>query len=382
MARRPRARPLRPWLGGPLALALGCGTPTSTSPGELAAPTVDEIDEAAPDAAVEPLERAPLVVEPTALPARPEPATAFFEVADAPVLEVLAHARIVRIERGTGGRSVAFRLTFADGSRGYFKPEQAFSGTRPVSEIAAYHLDRELGLGRVPATIGRRIHLDRLLPHADPARLSEIVVQEDGWVRGSIAWWIPERLVPLRMGTGFERWLRFDGTLPITPFQRVRAYAALASGEVPIDDARLDGADLGRAVEPDVEGRPAELSDLVLFDYLTQNLDRWGGDFTNLRVRGEGGPLVFLDNADGFPPGPARLGVMDTRLRVVERFRSTTIAAIEQLDVARLAVRMADDPAGFVLTTDDLADLEVRRLALLDHVEAVRAERGDDALWR
>ena len=49
--------------------------------------------------------------------------------------------------------------------------------------------------------------------------------------------------------------------------------------------------------------RGAELSDLVLFDYLIHNIDRWGGGFTNVRTRGEGGPLVFLDNAGGFGAG-------------------------------------------------------------------------------
>lgn len=375
MAARSRSRRARPWLGGPLALALGCSAPTATSPGELAAPTRDD-DPDAPSLVVEP---APSEAEvpPIAPRARHEPRAAFFDVADAPILEVLAHGRIVRIERGGGGRSVAFRLTFADGSRGYFKPEQTFSGTRPLAEIAAFHLDRALGLGRVPATVGRRIHLDRLLPHVAPERLSELLVDDDGFVRGSISWWIPERLVPLRMGLGFERWLRFDGPLPITPFQRVRAYAALASGEVAIDDARIDGADLGRALAPDLESRPGELSDLVLFDYLIQNADRWGGDFTNVRTRGEGGPLVFLDNAGGFPPGPARLSVMDTRLGAVERFRAPTIEAITALDVDTLRERVASDPGGYALDADDLADLEVRRRALLAHVDEVRARRAD-----
>ena len=50
-------------------------------------------------------------------------------------------------------------------------------------------------------------------------------------------------------------------------------------------------------------------TDVVVFDYLTANTDRWGGDNANVLTRGRGGPLVFLDNGAGFPPnGSAKLG--------------------------------------------------------------------------
>ena len=41
-------------------------------------------------------------------------------------------------------------------------------------------------------------------------------------------------------------------------------------------------------------------SDLLIFDYLVQNVDRWGGDFTNVRSRANDGPLVFLDSAEQY----------------------------------------------------------------------------------
>ena len=59
----------------------------------------------------------------------------------------------------------------------------------------------------------------------------------------------------------------------------------------------------------------------MLFDYLIHNIDRWGGGFTNVRTRGEGGPLGFLDNAGGFGAGPARIGFEATRLLAGERVR-------------------------------------------------------------
>merc|ERR1711916_330664 len=64
--------------------------------------------------------------------------------------ERLLQRDITAIKKGSGGRSLAFKLTFADGTQGYYKPAQSFSGANWYAEVAAYQLDRALGLGRVP----------------------------------------------------------------------------------------------------------------------------------------------------------------------------------------------------------------------------------------
>ena len=98
------------------------------------------------------------------------------------------------------------------------------------------------------------------------------------------------------------------------------------------------------ATEPDQESRPAELSDLIVFDYLTQNVDRWGGDFTNLRIRGPGGPLIYLDNGAGFWLGEQRLGLMEARLKALQRFRRATVEAVRRLDVDAFALAGGESP--------------------------------------
>lgn len=308
---------------------------------------------------------------------------AFLGEPDAPRLEVLRHGAITRIERGSGGRSVAFRLTFEDGSRGYFKPEQSVSSTRLDAEIAAYHVDRLLGLGRTPPTVTRSLPFARLREvwGASDARLAEIVVQRDGTVRGTLSYWVPERLVTLTTGRGFERWFRVEGPPFLTPFQRATRYIAQASHTQPITPTiDEDGEPIEDAGEPDVAERGAELSDLVLFDYLTHNIDRWGGRNTNVRTRGEHGPLVFLDNAAGFSPGRARIGYMDTRLETVQRFRRRTIEAIRAFDADALVARLAQEDAPVELSATQLAQLEERRAFLLAHVDRTRGALGDEAV--
>ena len=288
---------------------------------------------------------------------------------EARLAQVLATAALVAAERGHGGRSLSFRVLLDGGASAYFKPEQSFSGMHWYAEIAAYHLDRALGLGRAPVVVGRRIPWSALAGAAgDDPRVPEIVVGEDGTVRGAMVEWIDERLVPLRAPPGLERWLG-EAIPGITPFQSPRAWHEARERE------RRGVLDAGAPPEPpppDTDDRPAELSDLVVFDFLVHNADRWSESSTNVRTRGPGGPLVFLDQAAGFSARRARLTLLDERLAAVQRFRRTTVDAVRALDA---------DPLAPILDEVQLAHLAERREALLAHVDALVAERGESAVY-
>jgi hypothetical protein len=145
-------------------------------------------------------------------------------------------------------------------------------------------------------------------------------------------------------------------------------------------NARNDeGTELPLApARPDDPERAAELSDLLVFDYLTQNTDRWGGGNANVLTRGPGGRIVFLDNAAGFPDTPNDTnGLMEARLRVLQRFRGRTITALRALDVAQFARRMEAEPLAPILSARQLAQLETRRRILLERVAALEARFGD-----
>ena len=319
----------------------------------------------------------------------------FFGEPDHAIRQSLATQAIARVERGRGGRTLAFKVTLEDGTVGYYKPEQTFSGSHWYAEIASYYLDRELGLGRVAPVVGRRLPWTRLRPEAgsDP-RVPEVLVSEDGTVRGAFIMWVPGGLEPLELGRDWERWLRFE-PLGLTPYQRPSVYASLASNggaetnyfdgleENPYEDEDLSETTPARrrlATDPDTPERPAELSDLILFDYLTHNVDRWGGNFTNVRTRGERGPLMFFDNGAAFTPGRARIPLMDSRLFSCQRFRRSTIDAVTALDLARLRRRMSADPLAPILTDSQLDALEARRQTLIEHVETMRSRFGDP-IW-
>ena len=299
---------------------------------------------------------------------------------DAARISALRTQKIAEVAKGRGGRSLAFKITLADGTRGYFKPKQTFSAAHWYSEVAAYYLDRELGLDRVPPTTGRTFEWSELESAAGrDERVSELGIDKDGTIRGAFIWWIPESLKRVRMGRKWERWVRVQKSLPITPYQRPVDYRADLNRRPGVREATDPNRPIAQA--PDTEERPAELSDLILFDYLTQNVDRWGGDFTNVRSRGASGPLIYMDNGAGFWLGEQRLGLMEARLKAVQRFRRSSIEAVRALDIQRFAAHLASDPLAPVLNEKQLDGLRQRRDAVLEHVDAMVARFGETRVF-
>ncbi len=311
----------------------------------------------------------------------------FFEETDAPMLEALASRNIAHIEKGRGGRSLGFRITLEGGQKGYFKAEQTFSAANWFGEVASYHLDRMLGIGRVPAVVSRTFPWDRLAPSAGAdARKSEVIVR-NGQVRGAFVAWVDGALKPMNHQPGWEHWVRvrYWPTTAVSPFQRPAVWKRdldrqrQRGNEWRTKEERLRRRNLKPV--PDREDRPAELSDLMVFDYLTRNLDRWGGDNANVLVHGGGsGPLVFLDNSAGFEPGDPQPSLMDARLHVLQRFRRGTIEAVRAFDIKRFEARLAREAVTPVLSRAQFKGLEQRRDALLAWVGQMEEAYGE-AIW-
>lgn len=359
-----------------VALCSACPSSDSKPAPEVHAPTAKTTE--APVLAVDP---APAVVAPappstpapTPRPAAIDPAqVGFFGASEIETLARLRDADFVAVKKGSGGRSLGFKLTFADGKKGYFKVEQSFSGANWYAEVAAHYLDRALGLGRVAPVVSREIDWNRLVRAAgSDERIQEVVVR-DGRVRGAVVAWVDGDLTPLVSPLGWENWVRVEpwNAYNPSPFQRAREYYAA------LNQPRSTPA-YETIPEPDRADRAAELSDLLVFDFLTLNIDRWGGDNTNVLTIGKAGPLVFLDNGAAFAHGPPLIRLMQDRLAPLQKFRKSTIDALRALDLEQLAARMATDPLAPILTDDDLEGLAIRRIAVLDRVAELQALHGD-----
>lgn len=302
-------------------------------------------------------------------------ATRVFDRDDDAIRASLAESPIAWVKLGRGGRSIGFKIRLRDGTTGYFKPEQTFAA-HWYGELAAYYVDRALGLGRVPPAIGRRVPFEELRaatqgsPHAD-----ELVVQEDGTVRGAFVAWVPGRLVRFDPPDGWEAWLSIEPPPEVSPFQRASDYRRAVRRA----KARPEPRRTGPVPRPARADRPAELSDLILFDVLIGNHDRWGGNFTNVRTLGKHGPLVVLDNAGGFHRNRKPDARMRAQLRAVQRMRETTVVALRDLKLEDLRRALAGDPLAPVLTDAHLAQLEERRQLILEHATRTQQRFGDSA---
>ena len=90
---------------------------------------------------------------------------------------------------------------------------------------------------------------------------------------------------------------------------------------------------------------------------------------------------MFLDNAASFTLRRPRNSMMDRRLYEVQRFRRATIDAIRALDVEAYGERVNEDPNGPLLEELHVRNLETRRRHLLEHVDRLIAEHGEDAVY-
>src|SRR4029434_10813057 len=97
-----------------------------------------------------------------------EPAATFLGMADDLLLERVRNQPIVRVKLNHGGSSLSFRVDFADGSRAAFKPAQTNLQTIPRREVAAYRLNRLLGLNAVAPAAPRMMGREQLCAHTHP----------------------------------------------------------------------------------------------------------------------------------------------------------------------------------------------------------------------
>ncbi len=265
---------------------------------------------------------------------------------------------VTRVKLNHGGTSLSLRLDFANGSRAAFKPQQTHYQSDPRKEIAAYRLDRWLGIGHVPPARPAAFRVEELLAAADSdsrayteGRIEDEGVAHDGILRGELSWWIPEirdeTIGPWRVDEdqGMELWTSW-----LHPKM-----------EIPEES------------KPLVE----QLVACVLFDVLIDNDDRWTG--YNTKGSPDHRTLYFMDNTLSF--GLFTFGHksnLDPLFKIevfprglVERLRELTPEAVTA------AIDVGDDPMGPLLTPAEISAMMARRDHLLAYIDGLIAEYGE-----
>lgn len=275
----------------------------------------------------------------------PSPEPGFLGGDDETLLAVICDDEPLRIERNARGTTISFRLHFGDGTSALYKPEQSLSHSRWEAEVATYRIGRLLGIHAVPPSCPRSMTRTQLAraegSTADfRARLdAEVRFDADGAVEGMAMYWVPDlRDEPLAVDGDWRGWLAPNGRIP-------------AGRE---DDA-------------------AGLSDMLLLDWLTLNVDRWTGGNVR-RLGGADGPFVFIDNAAGFGTNPWSVtGAVWPRFRGVQRFRRAVVERLMALTHDELLDRLGD-----ILDETQIADLFDRLDRAIARVDELIDLHGED----
>jgi hypothetical protein len=305
-----------------------------------------------PAAAVVPLERSQFV-------ARRAPDTVF-GAPDSELLAPLAAAPITRVKLNRGGSSLSLRLDFASGARAAFKPMQIHPQSDPRREIAAYRIDRLLGIGHVPPARSAAFAIDDVIAAADPAnrsvtasRIEQEAIPRDGKLYGELSWWIPE-------------------------IKRVRIggrYVDEPDGEA----LWAEYLQAGAAIPAELRPMLAQLASVIVFDVVIDNSDRWSGNNT------QGSPddrvLYFMDNTLAFSQytigHPANL----SRLYRIQVFPRGLIGRLRRISAEAVAAALGrDDVLGALLSEGEIRAIVSRRDHLVEYVDRLIADLGEDAV--
>jgi hypothetical protein len=274
----------------------------------------------------------------------------FLGMKDEFLLERMRTAEVVKAKLNKGGSSISFRLDFADGSRAAFKPEQINPQTVPRKEIAAYRINRLLGLNAVPPATARTLHRDDLIGKLPPEAAflatridAETLFDEEGFTRGELSYWIPiildSHLDTLDNVLAWWKWMTVGEEIP---------------------------AERGSLM--------AQLSSLLVLDMLTNNSDRFSGG--NLMTSSDGRILFYMDNTFGFQVEPEGHLRCRTYLFRCQKFSRKLVEALRQVDFSSLRQALAPEPG--VLTEAEMRSVVARKDVSLRYIDSLIAQFGAD----
>ena len=282
-----------------------------------------------------------------------EPTGTFLGMSDELLLDRVRHQPIARVKLNHGGSSLSFRVDFADGSRAAFKPAQTNLQTIPRKEVAAYRLNRLLGLTAVAPAAPRMVSRDELFAHLHPDTLAalpriraETLFNPLGKTAGVIMYWIPEI-----KDSGLD-----------TPEGVAESAQWLTQG-MPVA----------------VDKRPvaAQLSNLIVFDFLISNPDRYSGG--NMKMSPDGSHLYFMDNTMAFFLDPEGNGKTRPALQRTQRFSRALYRALDRLSIPGLEHELAaeKDSPYEILTPGEMRAVVARKEVVRKHIDGLIAQFGE-----
>jgi hypothetical protein len=286
-----------------------------------------------------------------------ESAGSFMGMEDDFLIARLRSQPIVRMKFNKGGSSLSFRVDLADGSRAAFKPAQTNLQTIPRREVAAYRINRLLGLGAVPPATPRMVSRTDMFSHLHPDTLpmlprvrAETVFDPRGNTAGVMMYWIP-----VIKDSGLD-----------TPEGIAQSTRWLSQGQ---------------AIPDEKHSLAAQLADLLVFDFLISNPDRYSGG--NMLTNEDGSRLLFMDNTLSFFIEPQGNDKTRAALARGQRFSRRLYHALDRISEETLVANLAQASEGNyeILTKPEIRAVVSRRDYILKYIDGLVATYGESEVF-
>jgi len=287
----------------------------------------------------------------------------FLGRSDEELLGPLRDSPVSGVKLNKGGSSLSLRLDFESGARAACKPNQIYMQSQPRREIAAYRVNRLLGLSSVPPAVGRRFRVAEVADRfrADRVRdrahfLAEIIPERDeaGTVVGELTWWIPD------LGPALIEGFDIDSVEGVVTWKRYLT--------------------IGQEIPPANRTMVGQISELLLFDFVINNSDRWSGG--NIKTSKGESSLVFIDNTLSFGGDPNGHNRVRTYLYRSQKFPRRLVERLRQLGAGELESAMTReiDPFPFLLERNEMRAVLKRRDIAVKYIDDLIAKFGEEAV--
>lgn len=294
--------------------------------------------------------------------ARRPPAPGMFNgVRDELLLAPLRDSPIKRVKFNHGGSSISLRVELENGAMAAFKPEQTNYQTIPRREIAAFRINRLVGLSTVAPAMGRAFRESDILAHLTPSSVgyaprlqTEMIEDSRGYVAGEMSWWIPV-ITQAKIG-GY----RIDDVDGIVTWKRFLT--------------------IGREIPPEDFAMAGQISNMVLFDHLINNSDRWSGG--NARASADGHRLYFMDNTLSFGLSDEGHERTVTYLMRSQKFSRHLVRHLRELSFDQVKQALSTDkgPYEYLLSDEEIRSMLARRDFALAYIDELIELHGKTAV--
>ena len=331
-----------------LALVAACSAQPAPAPQVAPAPVAQPAPDVPPTPAVResPDAAAPVAADASAVEAPVAPAAPAAHVrmyrgrSEDEWLELMATRPVVRVISRHQSTAIVYRVELEGGVEIGFKPARPRQEQWWRSEIASYRLARLLGIeNRVPPVVGRRI---ALRDFGRLAHRSSLIEGRDGMVSGSASVWLNDlHGEELHINPAHHEWVGWmnpERTIPDEKRERAR-----------------------------------QIAELLVFDFLMGNYDRW--NCCNIPVDGDG-QLVFRDNDAGWQ---ARVLLTVGGPSFIRRLPRSLYEGIQRTTADALRAEVERDPRARdrLLPDATYPAFTHRRQVLLDHLQRMIRRWGE-----